>query len=246
MAPVPQASRNPSWARDELILALDLYFRHRPLKINRDHPEVVALSDLLKTLRIHSNPPDQKSFRNPNSVYMKLCNFLPLDPSYKGKGLSRGGTQDLAVWNEFSRNPGILAETAAAIRASAQEGGLRTLLAVDEYEEEFPEGRLLFRAHVTRERNPRLVEQAKKRALKRDGKLSCEACGFDYCKTYGPLGEHYIECHHVIAVSQLTPGSRTRIKDIVLLCSNCHRMIHRRRPWLGISDLKMILARGEP
>jgi 5-methylcytosine-specific restriction protein A len=242
MAPVAKVNRNPSWARDELILALDLYFRHRPLKINHNHPEVVGLSDFLKRLRVHSNPPDQKSFRNPNSVYMKLCNFLPLDPLYKGKGLSRGGAQDRAVWNEFSGNADILAETAAAIRASAGDGGLRTLGAGDEDEEEFPEGRLLFRAHIARERNSRLVQQAKKRALERDGKLLCQACGFDYGETYGPLGENYIECHHVVPVSQLTPHSKTRIRDIVLLCSNCHRMIHRRRPWLGIRELRALLT----
>src|SRR5580704_3545089 len=114
MATAAKTSRNPSWARDELILALDLYFRHRPLKINHVHPEVMGLSDFLKTLGVHPNPPDQKSFRNPNSVYMKLCNFLRLDPSYKGRGLSRGGTRDLVVWNEFSGNPDILAETAVA------------------------------------------------------------------------------------------------------------------------------------
>ena len=242
MATAAKTSRNPSWARDELILALDLYFRHRPLKINHDHPEVVALSDFLKRMRVHSNPPDQKSFRNPNSVYMKLCNFLRLDPSYKGRGLSRGGTRDLVVWNEFSGNPDILAETAVAIRASAGDGGLQTFHAGDEDEEEFPEGRLLFRAHITRERNSRLVQEAKRRALKRDGKLLCQACGFDYGETYGPLGKNYIECHHVVAVSQLTPRSKTRIRDIVLLCSNCHRMIHRRRPWLGIRELRALLT----
>jgi len=98
---VAQPSRNPTWVRDELILALDLYFRHRPLKISHDHPDVVALSELLKTLAVHLNPPDQKSFRNPNSVYMKLCNFLPLDPSYKGKGLSRAEPRTLMSGTNF-------------------------------------------------------------------------------------------------------------------------------------------------
>lgn len=239
-----QVRRNPTWVRDELILALDLYFRLRPLKISHDHPEVVALSDFLKTLAIHSNPGDKKSFRNPNSVYMKLCNFLPLDPLYKGKGLSRGGAEDLAVWNEFSNNSLALAETAAAIHASAADRMARPLTVADEYEGEFPEGRLLFRAHLTRERNPTLVKQAKKKALERDGKLMCEVCGFDFRITYGALGENYIECHHAVPVSQLAPGAKTKIKDIVLVCSNCHRMIHRRRPWLGKSDLKMLLTRA--
>jgi 5-methylcytosine-specific restriction enzyme A len=232
-------SRNPSWARDELILALDLYFRQRPLRIGHDHSEVVALSDFLKSLMIHPDPPDAKSFRNPNSVYMKLCNFLPLDPSYKGKGLRRGGAEDLAVWKEFSSDPALLAETAAAIRSYASDRSLVTFSAIDE--DEFAEGRLLYRAHITRERSPALVKQVKRSALKRYGKVMCEVCGFNFQMKYGPLGENYIECHHVVPISQLAPAAKTRVKDIALLCSNCHRMIHRRRPWLGISELKSLL-----
>jgi 5-methylcytosine-specific restriction protein A len=29
-----------------------------------------------------------------------------------------------------------------------------------------------------------------------------------------------------------------------LVCSNCHRMIHRRRPWLTIEQLRSILKPG--
>jgi 5-methylcytosine-specific restriction protein A len=81
------ASRNLPWQRDELILALDLYFRHRPDTISQKHPEVAALSELLNALPIHPDRPDRVRFRNLNGTYMKLCNFLRLDPDYKGKGL---------------------------------------------------------------------------------------------------------------------------------------------------------------
>jgi 5-methylcytosine-specific restriction protein A len=86
--------RNPPWQRDELILALDLYFRHRPDRISKTHPEVVALSKLLNALPLHSDRPDRERFRNANGTYIKLCNFLALDPDYHGKGLERGGRLD--------------------------------------------------------------------------------------------------------------------------------------------------------
>lgn len=242
---MPNKSRNPSWVRDELILALDLYFRLRPLKASHNHPDIVSLSDLLKNLPIHLDPVDKKSFRNPNSVFMKLCNFLPLDPTYKGKGLSRGGTEDVAVWNQFAGDPKHLAATAAAIRTSFSPKAVAPHSHIDSYEDDFAEGRLLFRSHVTRERNRMVVSQAKQRALRRHGKLFCEVCGFDFKVKYGVLGENYIECHHTLPVSQLAPGAKTRIRDIVLVCSNCHRMLHRRRPWLAISDLRLILT-GNP
>ncbi len=47
-APWPEIRR---WARDELILAMDLYVRHGPLR--RTDPLVVELSAILKALPIH-------------------------------------------------------------------------------------------------------------------------------------------------------------------------------------------------
>jgi 5-methylcytosine-specific restriction protein A len=45
--------KNPKWTREELILALDLYFRCPPLKTNQDNPEIIALSELLNSLSLH-------------------------------------------------------------------------------------------------------------------------------------------------------------------------------------------------
>jgi predicted HNH restriction endonuclease len=113
-------------------------------------------------------------------------------------------------------------------------------------EEEFPEGALLYRAHITRERNTRLLRCAKLRAKLLHGHLCCEACGFDFFEMYGEVGEDYIECHHTVPVSDLTPQSRTQIRDIALLCANCHRIVHRRRPWLTLNELKrLILLRND-
>jgi 5-methylcytosine-specific restriction enzyme A len=238
--------RNPDWTRDELILALDLYFRHRPLKIGKTHPEIVNLSRLLNSLSIHLNPADRQTFRNANGVYMKLGNFLRLDPEYAGKGLVSGAGADEVVWNDFASDRKALAATAAAIRSNASARNQENLFVFGAAEEEeFPEGRVLFGAHIARERNPTLVKHAKERALERHGKLACEACGFDFGTKYGELGKDYIECHHVIPISQLAPSSKTRVQDIALVCSNCHRMIHRRRPWLGVLELQRLVAESK-
>jgi hypothetical protein len=37
-------ARNPTWSRDELILALDLYLRHRERLPDSDDAEIVELS----------------------------------------------------------------------------------------------------------------------------------------------------------------------------------------------------------
>lgn len=59
--------------------------------------------------------------------------------------------------------------------------------------------------------------------------MKCQCCGFDFEKTYGEIGKGFIEVHHVVPLSYL--GEAVTINphtDLVCLCSNCHRMIHRR------------------
>lgn len=240
-------AKNPPWSRDELILALDLYFRHPPQHISKTHPEIVELSRVLNALPIHSHRPDATRFRNSNAVYMKLCNFLRFDSTYAGKGLQAGSSLEEKVWNEFADDQRRLAETAAAIRDQADQGRIEESpkITIDD-EEEFPEGRILFRAHRSRERNHRLVERAKQIAFKKEGRLACQACGFDFHDTYGALGKGFIESHHILPISEIRSSVRTKVSDLALLCSNCHRMVHRQRPWLSMKDLSSILSVVRP
>ncbi|MGO9534083.1 MAG: HNH endonuclease [Syntrophobacteraceae bacterium] len=50
------------------------------------------------------------------------------------------------------------------------------------------------------------------------------------------------KAHHLKPVESLSPDSKTRMDDLELLCSNCHRMIHVARPWLTIEQLMGILV----
>ena len=231
------ATRNPIWARDELILALDLYFRYNPGRISRNHPKVIELSQVLNGLEIHSQRADDPTFRNPNGVYMKMCNFRRVDPSFEGSGLSRGGGLEEQVWEEFASDRERLRRIAAAIKQSI--GELSRLQPIGE--EEAPEGRLLLRMHKVRERKPSLVAKKKRQALRSLGRLSCEACGFDFLGFYGQLGEGFIECHHKLPFSQLPSVRTTRLEDLALVCANCHRMLHRGGETLTVEALRALL-----
>lgn len=113
---------------------------------------------------------------------------------------------------------------------------------IDSENEEFPEGRELFIRHRSYERNPRLVEMAKTNAMDTCGRLACIVCEFDFAAAYGSVGEGFIECHHIVPISELGEHGSTRLCDVVLVCSNCHRMLHRKRPWLTIDELQTLLA----
>ena len=108
--------KSPNWCRDELILALDLYFREPRARRSNSHPEVAKLSTLLNRFPVHPSQDEEGYHRNPNAVAMKLSNFRPFDPEYDGRGLSRGGKLDKEVWDEFARiDRGKLRRAADAI-----------------------------------------------------------------------------------------------------------------------------------
>jgi hypothetical protein len=74
---------------------------------------------------------------------------------------------------------------------------------------------------------------------------ACQVCKFDFGKRYGRLGRGFVEVHHA-----KIPGSRSRrrrvdpLVDLVPVCSNCHRMLHRREPALGVGDLRRAIVRA--
>ncbi|WP_214848761.1 HNH endonuclease [Exiguobacterium sp. s193] len=60
--------------------------------------------------------------------------------------------------------------------------------------------------------------------------LSCKVCNFNFEMMYGEHGKDFIEIHHIKPLSTLSKAIKVNPKtDLVPLCSNCHRMIHRRK-----------------
>ncbi len=93
------------------------------------------------------------------------------------------------------------------------------------------------------------IERSSKAAMvaKKVHGHQCQACGFDFETTYGERGHRFIEAHHLIPLSSLPEGEPVPMdpkEDFAVLCSNCHRMVHRRRPWLTLRELKNLLATG--
>ncbi|MFY9953934.1 HNH endonuclease [Bradyrhizobium sp.] len=237
-------ARNPTWSRDELILTLDLYFRFKGNPPGKTSKDIVELSELLNKMGALIS--DRKAdFRNPNGVYMKVMNFRRFDPTYISqgkKGLQRGGKLEEDVWRDFAADPHKLSETANAIRLIVNKGEIPE--ASEEEDEEFAEaeeGRILTRIHRSRERSRKLVENKKASVVKANGHLKCEACSFDFEVTYGERGKSFIEAHHVKPVHTLAAGEKTKLEDLVLLCSNCHRIVHTQRPWLTVEELRQLI-----
>lgn len=80
-------------------------------------------------------------------------------------------------------------------------------------------------------------------AARRIHGTKCMVCGFDFGKQYGERGSGYIEVHHLHPVSSLKEKTEVDPKtEMAVVCSNCHRMIHRKKDnVLSLKELKILL-----
>jgi hypothetical protein len=104
-------------------------------------------------------------------------------------------------------------------------------------ESTFAEGTKKFKQHQYLERDNKISKKAKAKRLAETGKLECDVCRFDFVAVYGNHGTGFIEAHHTKPVSTLDGKTKTKIADLALVCSNCHRMLHRGTPLLSIRSL---------
>ena len=103
------------------------------------------------------------------------------------------------------------------------------------------EGTPVWRNHRTYERDSR----NRARAKVYHGN-TCLGCGFSFDSFYTP--EHareYIEIHHLHPLSE-GPRIVNPYEDLIPLCANCHRMVHRNgKEWLSLDELKRLISRAQ-
>ena len=240
---VPTTS--PDWDWQEVVLACSLAHTNQWRELRAADPRVQELSILLRRLPIHPNTDRPENFRSPDAVSRKTTDLRTARAGYSGKP-TRGGKADKIVLAQFEEDPEHMLAVAEAIREGLAAGDFDdvTEAKVDRPEDaEAEEGGLLMRLHARRERDPRL-RAAKIEVAQRTGAgLGCEVCGFDFEATYGTRGSGYVECHHVVPL-HVTGRRKLRLDDLVLICANCHRMIHRGTPWLRPEQLRDVLQRA--
>ncbi|MDQ0201072.1 HNH endonuclease [Neobacillus ginsengisoli] len=107
-----------------------------------------------------------------------------------------------------------------------------------EEDEYYQDGAVRYYYGKRYERNP----INRQRAIEIHG-LTCMACGFNFEEVYGEHGKDFIEVHHVKQLSTLKEEMDINpAEDLVTLCSNCHRMVHRQKDnVLSLDQLKEII-----
>lgn len=131
----------------------------------------------------------------------------------------------------------LVVEALIALRASRQSSADDTELPDVDLSLSVIEGAPRLVSHFRRERSRRLVE-AKKAAVRAErGTLACEACGFDFSHSYGSWACNFCEIHHRLALAESASERTMTLGDLAVLCSNCHRVIHRVDPMPTVEQL---------
>lgn len=69
-------------------------------------------------------------------------------------------------------------------------------------------------------------------------------CGFNFVEAYGEWGRGFAEVHHLVDLSGAPKDGLATDpeRDLAVVCSNCHRMIHRRnRRALTLEELRTMM-----
>lgn len=94
---------------------------------------------------------------------------------------------------------------------------------------------------VRRERDPYLRAEA----IRLHG-TRCMACDFDFSSMYGEHGDGFIEVHHCTPLSAKGIRTTDPRTDLIVLCSNCHRMMHRKRGYtLSLAELCRLIRKNQ-
>lgn len=238
MADAPRQG-NPDWTWDEEVLAFDLYLRVE--MVNDEHTDVVQLSQYLRSLPLHPVGARASSFRNPNGVARKLADIGTRDPRYPDRKQTSGSRLDREIWARFGEDLSTVPLLAQQIRDATPPSSAAP---TEEEEVEGIEGRsrIVFRRHLSVERDRSLVLRKKRAVRKSAGRLACEVCGYDFQEAFGPIGQDVADVHHLHPISL---GARaTKLSDLAILCANCHRIAHKIEPLPSIAELRALRGIG--
>ena len=105
------------------------------------------------------------------------------------------------------------------------------------------DGNSVLAEHLRYERNSSFIYKIKERALAQNKMLNCQVCGFSFLEKYGEIGEGFIEAHHKKPLSEIKQQTLKTECDIILVCSNCHRMLHQDSLAIDVEELKRLIIK---
>ena len=234
--------KNPTWIREELILALDLYFNLDYGQMHGTNPKIIELSKSLQELHLVKEIPDRTNFRSVSSVALKLANFKKLDQNFTGKGMGAGAKHDKEIWNEFHKHINTLKKEADLIRQLYLKPKATKKSVAAEPKTNF-KSEFIFQLHKSREADPLAIKLKKEEVLSHSKSLKCAVCGFDSVSFYGELGNDLMEIHYNKELKNEPELETVELEDFIIVCSNCHKALDKNFGLIEATDLKNIIKK---
>jgi len=166
-----------------------------------------------------SSPKLRKSIILKNGPSFSVVRLTDSEGEELYRLVAQRNPETCTIWPELLRNVAPLAPISIDIDLEGREGSKS------------------LQTHIQIERDPKLVKAKKQAVLAETGSLKCEVCGFDFFEQYGDVGNGFCEVHHLQPLAE--KGRRkTTLSDLAIICSNCHRIIHRGRKLLSLQELR--------
>lgn len=224
------------WTTEEMILAADFADSRDWATVNKGTSGVEELSDLLRLATFYPVAARPENFRSAKSVGLKTNNLIASHPKSKGKGL-RTSASEVPVVERFVEDRRVMKRVANELRERIRAG----TAAVGDADKLYREYSAAIDAeagasgHRKSESldalatvcavDSRIHSTVVGSIVSRGDSLDCDLCGFDFEQAYGRLGRGYIELH--VTDSPTSVGGDD--SEVLPVCSNCHRMLHRGR-----------------
>lgn len=221
-------AKNVNFTRDEVILALDVLYNSNAEHLGAKSKEIIELSQLLNDLPIHPREVRPANFRNCSGVSQQI--------SFLRRGKETGiknphvGIIFFDIDCEFEGRTDELHRIAEAIRRNREAYSSIPYGAIEE-NDGFPEGILLRHLH-------KIIEY-------RDGKRvadveRCQICRIQAKGIYAH-NDLILEKHLLIPPDELDAKKTYLADDFIVVCPNCHSVLHRNRPWRNKYNCEEIL-----
>lgn len=172
---------------------------------------------------------------DPDSAWDTIYDFVALFPIFQAATDILTGHPDrfaelvTLFWNWDSQGSEE-SEDAPELNPLSPDADVYQEANTSEDDESAIEGEITLAIRRHRHRESRLRNAKVRQALLiNHGRLKCEVpgCGFDFYEVYGELGREFAIVHHKSPLSDRTEPELTTLDDLVIVCANCHAMIHR-------------------
>lgn len=151
------------WAKEELILAFNLYLKLPFGKMHKHTPEIIELANLLG--------------RTPSSIGMRLGNFASVDPKLQARGIGglKGGMNQVKpIWDEFFHNQEELVYLSEQLLAEKQQTSIEL-----KYKEVLKDISHLKGENVVREVKTRVNQSVFRQMVLSNYETKCAITGID-------------------------------------------------------------------